>query len=463
MSETQKDRSQEKKSGYGGASKSGASKTNTSKGTYSGASKSSSAKSGAQKSGGTKSGTSKSAYSGTSKSGSAKSGSQKSGSAKSGTSKSAYGGASKSSSAKSGAQKSNSSKSTNKSKYSGVSKSGSAKSGSKKSSASKSGYTKKNTTTRSKGKNDTWRSSHRDTEADRNLRSSHAAMELKRRRMKNSYNSHRRRNSIIVYSMMALVLICMAIVMSTTILFNISKVTVNIEENVPYTEEQILMHCDIKPGMNMFTISTKKNSENITTKLPYIDTCEIKRKLPSSITISAQAAEVMGIAMTSTGQRVVLSTTGRVLEVLTGGTTSDAPLLSGMVVTRAELGSRVDIENDSQLEVASTISAEMLRHGLKPDSIMFLTGGKVKVGYDRRLTLVIGTPTKLAQKIELAAHLINSGKISKNESGDIGLTIPGKCIFTPDYLKKEDDINQPITDDSTAPSGSDTVSGSDSE
>ena len=273
---------------------------------------------------------------------------------------------------------------------------------------------------------------------DSELRNSAAAAELDERRRQRIAQRRSGLYKTLYFISMAVAVLCLAFVLAVTILFHIDTITVNLGENVPYTQDEILSWCGIKPGENLLTIKTGESEKRITSNLPYIEKCTVRRVLPSTVEIDTEAATVMGVALTDGGQRVVLSTSGRALEVMHGTAPEGAPLINGLKLLRAELGSVVDTSRPDQLENAATVIDRLRKYNINADSVAFSGPNEMTVMYDGRITLKLGDMDDLNQKLELAAKLLNDGDISESEAGILDLSIPGKGVFRPDYLIAQD-------------------------
>ena len=192
----------------------------------------------------------------------------------------------------------------------------------------------------------------------------------------------------------------------------------------------------MKKGDNLFVTSMKDTSERVSQSLPYIENCKVSRRLPSTVVIKTEAAVVMGAVPLDDGTYAVLSMGGRVLEKVDSEKAKQYIRLNGMSIVYAPVGERVEIASEYQLDTAAQIIGGMKEYGLSVGSVTFRENGWVTANHDGRLELIFGTPSDLDEKILLAATLINEGKITKNESGDIDLSMSGRATFKPDYLKK---------------------------
>lgn len=268
---------------------------------------------------------------------------------------------------------------------------------------------------------------------DQTLRNSPEAVRLEQERAKRLYKKNETFFKVVYFIAMALVVICGAFLLSFSVLFHISAINVEIGEGIPYTEEQILGSSGIEIGNNLLAISTSKARENIEYELPYIGKVYVERELPSTVNIRAEAAEVMGLALNSDRQLIVLSTEGKTLEVLHGNNPTGTPIINGMLINKAEVGLKADLEKPEQFETASQVIDSFRKYDVELESITFSSGGStITAVYDRRLTLKLGSANGLEEKAELASTLIRQGKIMPTESGTLDMTIHGRAIFRPD-------------------------------
>jgi len=273
---------------------------------------------------------------------------------------------------------------------------------------------------------------------EQELRASKRAQDIKRARRKRNYTRYSKLRNFLFYSAIFIAVTAVVVIMSVTVLFGIEDIVVEGVDDVPYSYEQIVSGCDVRVGQNLFTAPVGEAEEQIMTNLPYIETCTVERRLPSTVVITVTGANASVVVMDENGYQIVVSSGMRVLEpVVSAGDAPEVPRLEGVVVSATSLGKTVQSKNISYVEAAIDIVRILDGYGLKLDSISFSSGGNITAVYDGRINLVIGTATNLENKLELAALLINDGKITKHESGDLDLSIDGKATFTPDYVKEQ--------------------------
>ncbi len=276
---------------------------------------------------------------------------------------------------------------------------------------------------------------------ERALHSSEEARRIHRERKQRSFRVHRKLYNFMYYAAIFVAIMAVILIMSVTVLFGIEDINVVAEDGVPYSDAEIVSSCDIRRGQNLFTAPVDTAGEQIMSTLPYIEECTVRRKLPSTIVITATAAQPVGIVRDADGAGIVVSSGLRALDsVVSSGDAPGVPVIEGMIAESVRLGEVVTVSNPGNIELAAEIVSALNERGITIDKIFFSPGGNITAVYDNRINMYFGTSANLRDKIELAAIFINEGKITKRESGDLDLSINGIVTFSPDYLKlnKED-------------------------
>ena len=251
------------------------------------------------------------------------------------------------------------------------------------------------------------------------------------------------------YAAIFVAVMAVIVIMSITVLFGIEDITVVADDGVPYTSAQIVSGCDVRKGQNLFTAPIEEAGEQIMTSLPYIEECTVTRRLPSTVVVTVKSADPVGIVRDADGAGVVFSTGLRALEnVVSAGDAPGVPVINGVIIDSATVGHPITAQNEAYLESAAQIVRSLGEYGIALDSITVTAGGNISAMYDGRINIRFGTSAKLDEKIEIAATLINEGKITKHEAGDLSFVFSGgdsRAIFTPDYVKRQhenDDSNE---------------------
>lgn len=273
---------------------------------------------------------------------------------------------------------------------------------------------------------------------ERELRSSDRARDIKNARRRRNYSKHRKLFNFMFYAAIFIAVVAVVIIMSVTVLFGIQDIKVIMEPEVPYTEEQIASSCDVKRGQNLFLAPIEGAGEQIMQQLPYIENCSVSRELPSTVVIRATAAEPCCVMGDEAGHTLVVSTGMRTLEhIVSMGDAPSVPVIEGVVASASDVGEVVRTVDMNYFRTAVNMVRIFDEYGLVFDKITFSSGGNITALYDGRVTIDLGTSANVEEKLQLAAVLINEGKITKHEKGNLDLSIDGRATFTPDYVRKE--------------------------
>lgn len=146
----------------------------------------------------------------------------------------------------------------------------------------------------------------------------------------------RRRNLSLYYFIIVVIAIIVLLILSRTVLFNSSEIIVNGVSK--YTEAQILEAADIKLGDNLFKQSPKAIENKLIEKLVYIESAEIKRQLPDSITINVTEAKPFACCEYGEGLYAIVSQSGKFLEVELTAPQKNLLLVKGSELETAEIG-----------------------------------------------------------------------------------------------------------------------------
>ena len=122
----------------------------------------------------------------------------------------------------------------------------------------------------------------------------------------------RKSNMSLYYGTVLFIAAVIFAILSVTVFFNVETATV--KGSSKYEVEQIIEVSGIKGGDNMIRKNMGKAEEKITSQLIYIETAEIKRKLPSTVEISVTPC-VETACMQKDGGFFIVSETGKILKL----------------------------------------------------------------------------------------------------------------------------------------------------
>ncbi len=242
-----------------------------------------------------------------------------------------------------------------------------------------------------------------------------------------------RRHVLAVFYLSMFVLVCSAaVVLSLTVLFKISQVEVTGSSR--YSAQQILQASGVKTGDNLFLLRTGQASAKIKSKLPYLGTVNVSRRLPSAVSIHVEEDSVSG-AIESGGKYIIAGGQGRVLEIASKPP-SGCTLLKGLAVKTAEPGKAVVYRDANTAGVFQNVMEALGKSGIgKITSVDFSQSYRILVLYDGRISINLGMPSDLDYKLNFAKVLL-AEKIKSSERGTLDMSVvpdTDKAYFDPDY------------------------------
>ena len=227
----------------------------------------------------------------------------------------------------------------------------------------------------------------------------------------------------------AAIVLLIAFVISVTLLFNVRDF--DISGDAPYTAEQVIAASGIKIGDSLISLDVSEVSDNITKKLPFVDTVEIKRLLPRTVKITHTRA-VPFLYVVLGGEVHALSKNLKILETITTAELAKR-IADGGVVT---VTGAADFEKDTAAENPSLLVAKEIAEfadaeGLKLSGTIDVSSLiDIRVLYAHRVSIRFGTRSELSEKVKVAATMLKD-YIGGDETGILRVQNPQRFSFEP--------------------------------
>ena len=125
-------------------------------------------------------------------------------------------------------------------------------------------------------------------------------------------NKYRKLKIGVLYTVMILAILTAGIAIGATVLFKIDTIQVVGESR--YDPQEIISLSGVEKGENLITIDTAEGEAAIMSRMPYLETVQIKRKIPSTVNIEVTEAQAAG-CIAYQNQYVIISGSGKVLEL----------------------------------------------------------------------------------------------------------------------------------------------------
>lgn len=228
-------------------------------------------------------------------------------------------------------------------------------------------------------------------------------------------------------------------ILSVTVFFNIE--TAVVKGSSQYTAEEIIEASGIKGGDNMIRKSMGRAAEKITEELIYIETAEVKRKLPSSVEITVTPC-VETACMQKDGGFFVVSETGKILKL------TEEPLGSLIIFYGANpaedmgLGMKFASEDENKTEVIYDLLSRS-KSGFVSKITSFDVTDRLNIScvYEDRINIELGVISEIDYKFRLAEEIIDT-KISPDAKGQLRMLENGGQFLSEADLQQIEELHK---------------------
>ncbi|MCR4593719.1 MAG: FtsQ-type POTRA domain-containing protein [Clostridiales bacterium] len=249
----------------------------------------------------------------------------------------------------------------------------------------------------------------------------------------------RKRKKIIMRTVLSAIVIIIAITVSLLVFFHVNTITVS---GAPiYSESEVIARSGIKLGDNLVFVSEKEANEKLTMSLPYIDSIEIKRHLPSTIEIIVKETKAVFAVVSDKGTYTLLDCKGKVLEKDLEFLAENIMLIDLGKIKSLEVGKTVECERENTVERMTELYSAMTEAELTGISNVDISDAyNTTLVYQGRITLLLGetTSSNIVDKLSLGKSAIDT---QNNESsqyrGTLNLTVDKKGYWSEEVSTTE--------------------------
>ncbi|HHW46558.1 MAG TPA: FtsQ-type POTRA domain-containing protein [Clostridiales bacterium] len=235
--------------------------------------------------------------------------------------------------------------------------------------------------------------------------------------IKNSIRRRRKRRRLKIQFYLALLFIFLSIigVLAYTVLFPAKKITVMGE--CKYNAVEIIEVSEIKIGKSIFQIDTNAVKSRIETRLTYIETAKVSRKLPFEVLIEVSAA-VPRYACKFEGSYLLASETGKILEIV-----ADKPegvtIISGLKLNNPKSGHYIEFLDMDQKYVFDQLKQGISSRLLDINFIDLSDIVDIQLIYENRILINLGSSIDLDYKLAHVAAVLK--ELDQSEEGTLNL------------------------------------------
>lgn len=227
----------------------------------------------------------------------------------------------------------------------------------------------------------------------------------------------RRKKRIITTFIVSLImLVTVLIVLSLTVFFKIEYIEIN--GSAIYNSETLEEASGVKLGDNLWTVSKAEILRKLSSELPYIETVEIKRELPSKLIVKVTDAEEFICYEEQSGFYIV-SKKGWVLKKVTEQP-EDIVIIKGADAECKE-GSAIVFKEESQKELVNKLTELCGLHNVSASQINVSDSVSLELMIENRISVKLGTINFAEEKIKHLASMLE--QIPEEQGGKINLSM----------------------------------------
>lgn len=261
----------------------------------------------------------------------------------------------------------------------------------------------------------------------------------------------KRNRKILSISCIGVSAVLVVLILSMTVLFNISSINIG-KKSAKYTVEEIVMASGLNIGDNMVRTNFSKVEERIEKSLPYIKDAVIDKSISGKITIDITDTKATTIVKCAQGYAIT-DADGKTLEIVKSipenNTLTTINLKGAVTATPGEFLVLSDAEEQELYDnLKAVLASEGLLSGIT--DIDLTQRSSLKLIYQNRLRLLLGTADNLEEKIKSGAQVIEKENAQDPELiAEVNLTIPKKVYVNPLetlYPIEEEELDKDTSD-----------------
>lgn len=268
----------------------------------------------------------------------------------------------------------------------------------------------------------------------------------------NNYNSNqrnsqgtrrkkRRKNLSLYYFTVFLFMVIALVVLSLTVFFNITEITIS--GNTNYTDDEIYKAANVKIGDNLYIKNKDKIEENILNNLVFIEAVTIKRSLPSTLIIELTPC-IATANVEINGEYLLISQNGKILENKLSSPRGEYLTVKGLEVDNSNISTVLTSKDEHKLKILTSLLSEISTLELdKINEINITDRLNITMEYDNRISIELGSSLDLTYKITFVKEIITENTVPTFEG-----TIISRGNSEASLIKKEDLASRISTNES---------------
>lgn len=239
----------------------------------------------------------------------------------------------------------------------------------------------------------------------------------------------RRKRKSALFTPLAFVLICAALIFGMSVFFRVTTIEVTGEVN--YGEEEIILASGIEPGDNLIFIDRSGAASRIRSKLPYIESVAVQRVLPNTVNIEIQESRALAY-LTVDGELWAMDRSCKALAKTTSSQVESLIHVTGITAAKPSVGEIIagkDAEG-SKLEYLSVILRELTARSMESEiRSMDLTNlANPTFDYQGRFLVRLGKNENVGYKLDRMLSVVE--QLGESDVGTLDLSIDERVHFS---------------------------------
>lgn len=246
----------------------------------------------------------------------------------------------------------------------------------------------------------------------------------------------RRGRNLLYYIMFTMIAVAVGLILSLTVFFKIE--TIEAEGLSRYTPEEVIRTTGIQLEENLFRVDDRKVSQALVDTYPYIESVQLRRNLPSKLTLKITEAEPLGTFLQEDGSYVVVSGKGRVLELGSGTPPDGILVVNGVSIEGAQLCQDIPEENNESLGMLRYLVEAINTTGFERITRIDLSDRlNMYIVYEDRVKIELGSENQLEDKLDFAKYALDNN-VREDFEGIMDATMAKKISILPAEIHDPD-------------------------
>ncbi len=221
--------------------------------------------------------------------------------------------------------------------------------------------------------------------------------------------------------LLTLVAIVAAAVFGVTVFFQVNTFEIHGVEN--YSEDAVIIASGIELGQSILLVDKSKVASRINTRLPYVQSVQIERRLPGTVVITVTEGKAAASVRSEYDEYWLIDDKGKLMEQVNEDRAASVTQISGVSALLPVAGDQIRLSQEDQqrLDVALELLQQLERYDLAERivSIDVTQLYNIVMYYTDQFEIQLGSTEELDYKIKYLAYALES---LDGKSGLIDLT-----------------------------------------